>query len=90
MSSNDVCRNYNCVRFDHTRRIKVAKVTAVSIPLALLVSFCEECVYRGFFPLLLASKTRLPLTAIVALSAVFCGVRSYWYLLMCLFKCCFN
>lgn len=55
---------------------KVAKVMVVSVPLAALVGFCEECVYRGFFPLLLASKIRLPLAAVVALSAVFCGVRS--------------
>eukprot|EP00752_Nemacystus_decipiens_P001534 g1504.t1 len=54
---------------------QVAKVTAVSVPLAVLVGFCEECVYRGLFPLLLASKTRLPLAAIVGLSAVFCGAR---------------
>lgn len=59
----------------HPSEIKVAKVTVVSIPLAVLVGFCEECVYRGFFPLLLAAKTRLPLVAIVGLSAVFCGVR---------------
>eukprot|EP00903_Cladosiphon_okamuranus_P013588 g12655.t1 len=59
--------------FGRTRQ--VAKVTAVSIPLAVLVGFCEECVYRGFFPLLLASKTRLPLAATVGLSAVFCGAR---------------
>lgn len=59
-----------------TRRIQVAKVTAVSIPLAVLVGFCEECVYRGFFPLFLAARTRLPLAAIVGLSAVFCGVSS--------------
>ncbi len=54
---------------------QVAKVTAVSIPLALLIGFSEECVYRGFFPLLLAAKTGLPLSAIVGISASFCGVR---------------
>lgn len=50
-------------------------MTALSIPLALLIGFSEECVYRGFFPLLLAAKTGLPLSAIVGISATFCGVR---------------
>lgn len=50
-------------------------MTTVSTALALLVGFCEECVYRGLVPLLLAAKTGLPLAAIVGISAVFCGVR---------------
>ncbi|CAN0016402.1 unnamed protein product, partial [Scytosiphon promiscuus] len=57
------------------RRRQVARVAAVSASLALLVGFCEECVYRGLVPLLLAAKTGLPLAAIVGISAIFCGAR---------------
>lgn len=50
-------------------------MAAVSIPLAVLIGFCEECVYRGFLPLILSAKAGLPLTATVGVSAVCCGVR---------------
>lgn len=53
---------------------QVTKVTAVSIPLAVLVGVSEECSFRGFLPLLLAAKTSLPMAAIVVVSGVFCGV----------------
>lgn len=53
---------------------QVTKVTAVSIPLAVLVGISEECGFRGFLPLLLAAKTGLPMAAIVIISGVFCGV----------------
>lgn len=54
---------------------QVTKVTAISIPLAVLVGISEECGFRGFLPLLLAAKTGLPMVAIVVVSGVFCGVR---------------
>eukprot|EP00752_Nemacystus_decipiens_P001531 g1501.t1 len=56
-----------------TRR-QATKVTAVSIPLAVLVGISEECGFRGFLPLLLADKTGLPTAAVVVLSGAFCGV----------------
>lgn len=54
---------------------QVARVAVVSVPLAMLVALCEECVYRGLVPLLLVAKTGLPVAAVVGISAVFCGVR---------------
>ncbi|CAM9450891.1 unnamed protein product [Ectocarpus sp. 12 AP-2014] len=57
------------------RRQQVARVAVVSVPLAMLVALCEECVYRGLVPLLLVAKTGLPVAAVVAISAVFCGAR---------------
>ncbi|CAM9821572.1 unnamed protein product [Ectocarpus sp. 12 AP-2014] len=57
------------------RRRQVAKVAVVSVPLAMLVALCEECVYRGLVPLLLVAKTGLPVAVVVGISAVFCGVR---------------
>ncbi|CAM9208962.1 unnamed protein product, partial [Hapterophycus canaliculatus] len=53
---------------------QVAKVTGVSLPLALLVGFAEECGFRGFLPLILSAKTGLPTAAVVILSGLFCGV----------------
>lgn len=59
-----------------TARIRqVTKVTAVSIPLAVLVGISEECGFRGFLPLLLAAKTGWPMPAVVVVSGAFCGVR---------------
>ncbi|CAM9548887.1 unnamed protein product [Ectocarpus sp. 8 AP-2014] len=56
-------------------RRQVARVAVVSVPLAMLVALCEECVYRGLVPLLLVAKTGLPVAAVVGISAVFCGAR---------------
>ncbi|CAN0016470.1 unnamed protein product [Scytosiphon promiscuus] len=53
---------------------QLAKVTGVSLPLALLVGFAEECGFRGFLPLILSAKTGLPTAAVVILSGLFCGV----------------
>ncbi|CAM9419980.1 unnamed protein product [Ectocarpus sp. 4 AP-2014] len=53
---------------------QVTKVAAVSIPLSMLVSASEECGFRGFLPLILATHTSLPTAAIVVLSGIFCGV----------------
>lgn len=66
---------------------QVVRVSAVSIPLAVLIGFSEECVYRGFLPLILAAKTRLPLIAIVGIPAVCCGVRRSRYTSTCI---CFH
>eukprot|EP00752_Nemacystus_decipiens_P001536 g1505.t2 len=52
---------------------QVAKVTAVVIPLAILIGFCEECAFRGLLPLFIAAKTGLPTAAVVALSGVIFG-----------------
>eukprot|EP00903_Cladosiphon_okamuranus_P013591 g12658.t1 len=53
---------------------QVTKVTAVSIPLTVLVGISEECGLRGFLPLILAAKTGLPMAAVVVVSGVFCGL----------------
>ncbi|CAN0398291.1 unnamed protein product [Ectocarpus sp. 8 AP-2014] len=53
---------------------QVTKVAAVSTPLSMLVSASEECGFRGFLPLILATYTSLPTAAIVVLSGIFCGV----------------
>lgn len=63
------------LKIDTTLTRQVTKVTAVSIPLAVLVGISEECGFRGFLPLLLAAKTGLPTAAIVVVSGLFCGVR---------------
>ncbi|CAM9203840.1 unnamed protein product [Ectocarpus sp. 13 AM-2016] len=57
------------------RRQQMTRVAVVSVPLAMLVALCEECVYRGLVPLLLVAKTGLPVAAVVGISAVFCGAR---------------
>lgn len=66
------------IRTDPLFLEQVARVAAVSVPLAMLVALCEECVYRGLVPLLLVAKTGLPVAAVVGISAVFCGVRRYY------------
>ncbi|CAB1097781.1 unnamed protein product [Ectocarpus sp. CCAP 1310/34] len=40
----------------------------------MIVSVSEECGFRGFLPLILATHTSLPTAAIVVLSGIFCGV----------------
>lgn len=53
----------------------MGKVTAIAIPLAILVGFAEEFTFRGYLPLILAAKTGLPTAAIVLFSSVIFGVR---------------
>ncbi|CAM9638151.1 unnamed protein product [Ectocarpus sp. 12 AP-2014] len=53
---------------------QVTKVAAVSISLSMIVSASEECGFRGFLPLILATHTSLPTASIVVLSGIFCGV----------------
>ncbi|CAN0111903.1 unnamed protein product [Pylaiella littoralis] len=55
-------------------RRQAVKVSAISVPLAALVGWSEECGFRGFLPLMLAAKTGLPTAAVVLLSGVFCGL----------------